>query len=331
MGVEATLAEMFGTLNAAKSVLLLTHLRPDGDALGSTFGLREFLRSVGKKAEVLLTDGMPHRYTVMYRDALTKISREEAERFDLVAVLDCANVQRLNITGALDIEYLRLRHTVNIDHHAFNNIDAPKNFIGTGFSSASEIVATMLLEAGAELPAATATALLAGMMTDTGCFRFSNTRGATLRTAGALLDRGASLERIANDVFFSKPLNCVSFEAELVSARMKLACGGKFAYAYINDALLRKHDFVLSEDEGIIDTLRAIEGVVIVMLAFKNSAGDFKLSLRSKERKFPVGPLARKFGGGGHEMAAGATISRASFEEVEKIILAEVTNLLGER
>jgi len=67
MGVEATLAEMFSDLDAAGSVLLITHLRPDGDALGSTFGLREFLRSRGKRADVLLTDGMPHRYVEMYR------------------------------------------------------------------------------------------------------------------------------------------------------------------------------------------------------------------------------------------------------------------------
>jgi len=246
-------------------------------------------------------------------------------------VLDCANIQRLNIASSLGIDYLRSRRTVNLDHHAFNNLDMPKNHISTGRSSASEIVASMLLEAGAELPKGAATAFLAGMMTDTGCFRFSNTSGVTLRIAGALLDRGAELEKIANDVFFSRPLNNLSFEADLVSSRMKLACGGRFAYAYIDSELLKKHDFVLSEDEGIIDTLRSIEGVVIAMLAFKNAAGDFKISLRSKERNFPVGPLARKFGGGGHEMAAGATIKSASFDEVEKIIVGEVADLLGER
>ena len=330
MGAEVTLAEMFRELETAESVLLLTHLRPDGDSLGSTFGLREYLRSRGKKADVLLTDGMPHRYVGMYQGALTRITRPEAESYALIAILDCANIQRLNITGALDIDYLRSRHTINLDHHAFNNLDVPKNFIGITLSSASEIVASMLLDAGAEFPRFTATALLAGMMTDTGCFRFSNTSGDTLRIAGTLLDRGAELERIANDVFFSKPLNSVSFEADLISNRMKLACGGKFAYAYIDDELLKKHNFILSEDEGIIDTLRAIEGVVIAMLAFKNSAGDFKVSLRSKERTFPVGPLARKFGGGGHEMAAGATLKNVSFKEVEKLMLSEVAQLLGE-
>ena len=87
---------------------------------------------------------------------------------------------------------------------------------------------------------------------------------------------------------------------------------------------------MLSEDEGIIDSLREIEGVVIAMLAFKNAAGEYKISLRSKDRSCPVGPLARKFGGGGHEMAAGATLAGADFDEVEKIILAEVAGLLGE-
>ena len=330
MGSPMTLEAAYRELVAAESVLLITHQRPDGDALGSTFGLRSFLRSLDKRADVLLTDGMPHRYAAMYQCALTKITRSDADKYELVAVLDCANIQRLNIPPDLDVDYLRSRRTINLDHHAFNNLDLPANFVSTEISSASEIVGTMLLENGAEILPGCATALLAGMMTDTGCFRFSNTRGDTLRTAGALLDRGAKLETIANDVFFSKPLNSVSFEADLLSTHLKLACGGKFAYAYIDHEILKKHDFVLSEDEGVIDSLREIEGVVIAMLAFRNAAGEFKISLRSKDRAFPVGPLARKFGGGGHEMAAGATLICGDFAEAEKLILAEVARLLGE-
>ena len=330
MGCTITLNSAYRELVAAESVLILTHLRPDGDALGSTFGLRAFLRSLGHRADVLLTDGMPHRYTAMYAGALTGITRSDADKYELIAVLDCANIQRLNISADLDVGYLRSRRTVNLDHHAFNNLDMPENFVSTEISSASEIVGKMLLESGAAVPVECATALLAGIMTDTGCFRFSNTGGDTLRTAGALLDRGAKLETIANDVFFSKPLNSVSFEADLLSTHLRLACGGRFAYAYIDHEILKKHGFVLSEDEGIIDSLREIEGVVIAMLAFRNSAGEYKISLRSKDRAFPVGPLARKFGGGGHEMAAGATLVCADFAEAERIILAEVARLLGE-
>ena len=239
MGADAAIEEMFRELADAGSVLIVTHLRPDGDALGSTFGLRSYLRSLGKKADVLLTDGMPHRYLRLYTGARTAMTREQADEYDLVTILDCANIQRLNIPHTLDIDYLRGRRTINIDHHAYNNLDAPKNFVCVGHSSASEIVANMLLGANAEMPRECATALLAGMMTDTGCFRFSNTKGDTLRTAGALLDRGADLERIANEVFFSKTFNCAAFEADLFNTRLKIACNGKFAYACIDDELLK--------------------------------------------------------------------------------------------
>ena len=164
MGSPMTLEAAYRELVAAKSVLLITHLRPDGDALGSTFGLRAFLRSLGKRADVLLTDGMPHRYVGMYQGALTKITRGDADRYELVAVLDCANIQRLNIPGDLDVDYLRNRRTINLDHHAFNNLDLPENFVSTKISSASEIVGTMLLGSGAELPPECATALLAGII-----------------------------------------------------------------------------------------------------------------------------------------------------------------------
>ena len=330
MGECVTLPEIYREFAAADSVLLVTHLRPDGDALGSTFGMRAFLRSQGKKADVLLTDGMPHRYLQLYRNALVSITRAQADEYALIAVLDCANIQRLNVTSALDIDYLRSRRTINLDHHVYNNLDLAKNFIGVDRSSASEIAAEMVIASGATLPPECATALLAGMMTDTGCFRFSNTKGDTLRIAGTLLDRGAKLERIANEVFFSKPFNCAAFEADLFNTRLKITCNGKFAYAYIDDEILKKHSFTLAEDEGLIDNLRALEGVVIAALIFRNATGDFKLSLRSKDSAFPVGPLARKFGGGGHEMAAGATLRAAAFGEVEAIICKEITALLGE-
>ena len=330
MGESVTLDAMFRELSEASSVLLVTHLRPDGDALGSTFGMRAYLRAQGKRADVLLTDGMPHRYLRLYPGALSKMTRNQADEYELVAILDCANIARLNIGDALDIDYLRARRTISIDHHVYNNLDAPKNFVCPEHSSASEIAACMLRDAGAEVPAECATALLAGVMTDTGCFRFSNTTGETLRIAGYLLDRGAVLERIANEVFFSKTYNCAAFEADLFNTRLKLACGGRFAYAYIDDALLKKHDFNLAEDEGIIDNLRALEGVVIALLIYRNASGEYKLSLRSKNSAFPVGPLARKHGGGGHEMAAGATLRAASFAEIEALIVREVTELLGE-
>ena len=166
MGAAAALDAMFRELTSADSVLILTHLRPDGDALGSTFGLRAYLRSRGQKADVLLTDGMPHRYLQLYSGARTTMSRKQADEYALVAILDCANVQRLNIPDTFDIDYLRGRRTINLDHHAYNNIDAPKNFVCVGRSSACEIVARMLLDAAAELPQECATALLAGMMTD---------------------------------------------------------------------------------------------------------------------------------------------------------------------
>ena len=104
------------------------------------------------------------------------------------------------------------------------------------------------------------------MLTDTGGFKFSNTNGDVLRTAAKLLDAGVDLEKLVNILFFSKPEKQLRFESELVSSQIKLACSGKFAYAFIPQELLDKYDFSLKEDEGIIDLLREIDGVVIAML-----------------------------------------------------------------
>ena len=320
--------ELVEKFRSAKHVLFATHERPDGDALGSTFGMRACLRAAGREAEVLIPGELPHRYRRLCRDPRRELTPAELDGFDLVASFDCANVARLSLPVGITIEMLRERNFVNLDHHAGNNIEAAVNCVVPTASSTSFLASRLAAECNFTLPPEAATLFLAGMMTDTGCFRFSNTDPATLQRAAALLEARADLERISNEVFFSKPRNYAAFEADLMANHLRFGCGGRFAYANITPELLAAHDFDLREDEGVIDLLRELDGVVVAMLVHRNAEGACKVSLRSKERRFPVGPLARRHGGGGHDLAAGLTLHVADFAEVDALMEREVAALL---
>ena len=314
-------------LRASRRSLIFTHLRPDGDALGSSFGLQETLRKMGLEAEVFLPGPLPNRHAKLFSGQLTKITPEELKEFDTFIALDCANPPRLGIPECLSIEELRGKRFINIDHHRANSLESGFfDLVSPESASCCEVLTRIFLECRAEITPRAATCFLAGMMTDTGCFRFANTGGGTLREAAELLDRGAELEKIVNALFFSKPLNQVRFENELMNSCLRLSAGGRIASAFIPRALLDKYDFDLREDEGLIDLLREIDGVVFAVL-FHRGADGVKVSLRSKDRAFPVGPLARSFGGGGHDMAAGATLDLPD-AEAEAVILERLTALL---
>ena len=314
-------------LLAAGKVLLLTHLRPDGDALGSTFGMREFLRAQGIGAQVLIPCELPRRYTGMCRDYAVSLSQAELDGFDLVLALDCANEARLGC-GDFTPEDLRRKNFICIDHHRGNSLEAGESWIYPEAASTCQMVMQLIAAAELPLPPESATFLLTGMMTDTGCFCFSNTGGECLRAAAMAVDAGADIEKIANNIFFSKPLNQLKFEAELIETQLRTVCNGAVAYACVTGDLLKKYGFDLREDEGLIDILRGLEGVIIAMLVHRREDG-WRISLRSKDSRFPVVDIARKFGGGGHTMAAGCTIDVPEFAGVENLQIPEFEKLLS--
>ena len=314
----------------AERILILTHEKPDGDAVGSALGMREFLRSLGKQADALFPAPLPQRYLWMVEEdaPLSAVSREEAAAYDLVLLLDCANPLRIAGGDALDFAFLQSLPLLNVDHHAGNTVEAGSNLVDPTAAAASLLAAEIAFASGEKISRRAATAWLLGLITDTGGFRFTNTDGRALRGAARLLDCGAELEKINNAVFFSKPRNQQEFEAELLQKHLRFAFGGKFVYAWLPDELFSAHHFDMRDGEGVIDLLRELECAVIVALFYRRG-NVFKVSLRSKDSRYPVGPTARALGGGGHDMAAGITLDLPDAEAVETLLRQEIGKLLG--
>jgi phosphoesterase RecJ-like protein len=313
-------------LQGSEKLLIFTHQRPDGDALGSSFGLKFFLESLGKEAVVFIPGAIPHRHTKLFSGYVSELSEAQLDAFDTFVSVDCANPARLGAPEFLTIETLRTRRFINIDHHKGNSMESGFfNLVSGETASCCELLVKIITAAVFAIPERCATPLLTGMMTDTGCFRFSNTSPDTMRYAALLLEAGAELEKIVNAVFFSKPLNQVRFENELMKEHLKFAADNKIAYAYIPPELAQKYAFNIKEDEGLIDLLREIDGVVIAMLLYEGPGG-IKISMRSKESRYPVGPVARSFNGGGHDLAAGATFEGSACD-AEKALVEKLSQL----
>lgn len=306
------------------SFLIVSHAKPDGDAVGSAAGLAEFLTANGKKADVLFADDIPEKFKKVV--GCGYLRNAELEDYKNLIVLDCARVIRLNAVFKLE-DFCG--NIVNIDHHIDNDVKGDLNLV-CGDASACALLITELAQylvrtADWKLSAACASALYLGIVTDTGSFRFSNTDSRTLRIAADLLEYGADSEKIMNAAFFSKKANQQKFEADMVLNHIRRDFDGRYIWAYLPEEMFAKYDFDMKDGEGVIEFLREIEGGIIAVLIYPKD-DTFKVSLRSKDARYPVGPVARSLNGGGHEMASGITARGISKNE----LIDTLKNRIGE-
>ena len=331
MSELVTLDRIPGLLEKFRSgrILLAAHVRPDGDALGSLCGLTELLRRQGFHAETVLPQDVPDYYLdFLPREGMPEETAVHPEDYALVIALDSSRRDRVSTPWIASGTKLSVPLLV-IDHHVDNPLYGDWNCIVPSAAATSEIIAELSRTAKWEMTSAAATHLLIGILTDSGAFRFTNTSPQTLRTAADLMAAGGEYNRIMTACYFSKPENMALFEADLLCNHLKKACGGRFIYAYLAPELLEKYQIELRNTEQVIDILRAISGPVIAA-TIRQESGGFKCSLRSKDKHYPVGRIARAIGGGGHEMAAGCTISVSTCEQAEQILLEHVEKELNE-
>ena len=310
-------------------ILLAAHLRPDGDALGSLCGMLILLRSQGFQADAVLPSDVPDYYLdFLPGNGLLDEGAVNWADYGLVIVLDAARRDRVSVHRIASGEEESIPLLV-VDHHPDNPRYGKWNCIVPA-AATSEIIADMAFSAGWEMIPEAATHLLIGILTDSGAFRFANTRPQTLRIAARLMEAGGDYHRIMNACYFSKPENQARFEADLLCNHLKKAFDGRFIYTYFAPELLKKYGVELRNTEQVIEILRAVSGPLIVAVVRREQDG-FKCSLRSKDKSCSVGRIARAIGGGGHEMAAGCTIAVPSLEEAERILLEHVEKELNEK
>ncbi len=305
-------------LERAQRVLLLTHLGPDSDAIGSLLGVAHLLTAIGKTVVSACVDPAPE-YT-RFLPGIETLTRDPSGAFDLVMSLDAADLGRL---GALGPRY-QSEIQIVIDHHFTNPGFGAVNLIDPQAASTAELVAAHVADLGLTLNASAAECLLAGIVGDTQGFRTASTTPATLGIAQQLVTAGADLSRTIDLSLHTRSYAAIRLWGEGLS-RLKLQDG--IAWAVLPMAARRAAGYGGNGDADLINLLSTVREARAVVMLTERADGRVKVSWRSRVG-INVGALAATFGGGGHAQAAGAEVD-GPLEEAEKRILAATRQILA--
>jgi phosphoesterase RecJ-like protein len=299
-----------------RAPLLVLHVRPDGDSVGSSLAVAHCLRGLGKRPTVVAPEPVPPSLAFLDPEGEC-VPPEKAEGpFDLGLFLDCADLER---TGAARALVRSLPRLVNIDHHPSNARYGDLNYVDPGAAACAEIALRLLDALGCTLDARAATQLYAALATDTGSFRFPSTTPATLHMAARLRAAGADLERISREVWENRSLPTLRLLG-LALQTLAVDEGGELAWITVSPEHLAAAGADPASTEGLVDYPRSLRGVEVAVLFTWTGGDEVRVSLRSKER-VDVSALAQRFGGGGHARAAGCVL-HGPLPEVQQRVLA---------
>jgi len=293
------LDEILNQIGRRNTFLLTSHARPDGDAVGSTLACAQILRSMGKQASVVLSDGVPVIYRRLpFSDSVLQ-STDQAPEADAAIILECDGLARTRLAG-LEGHYL-----INIDHHATARPFADINWIDTSACATAEMIFRLARHAGVKISPEVATCLYTAVLTDTGSFSFPGTTARTFELALELVKCGADPVHIAHNVYFSAPLSKMRL---LGNALTSLHREGKVVWMHITQEMMEGCDATEEDCEGLVNYALAIGGIEVALFFRELPGGNFRVSLRSKGN-VNVAAIAEFFGGGGHECASGCGVN----------------------
>lgn len=304
----------------AQHILVVSHIRPDGDAVGSLLGMGLALESIGKSVQMVLSDGVPHN--LQHLKGSERVVRQAAGKVDLIIVLDVSDLPRL---GNMLDGYQK--PDINIDHHYTNEGFARINLVDSQAVATAEVLANRLNDFGLPINPEIANALLTGLITDTIGFRTNNVHPGVFRMVADLMEAGGSLSEMyypalvqrtfPGALYWGAGLSKLQKKSDLVWSKLTLddrKCSG----------------YQADDDADLINVLSAIEGVDVAIILVEQSPSRVKISWRlcgNATRSVDVSQIAKVFGGGGHQAAAGAEIN-GTMTEVEQRVIGITQNFL---
>jgi bifunctional oligoribonuclease and PAP phosphatase NrnA len=323
--VSAAKFEQIGqALREHQRFVVLSHVRPDGDALGSELALGLSLKKLGKDVRIWNEEGMLEKYSFLPQaDLLTK-PPAQPEDFDVAVALDTAIQNRLGNTVAA-IKSAKI--WINIDHHPSNPGYGDLVYIDPKAPATGQILFELMTNQKLPMDHAIAENLYVAISTDTGSFQYSNTTARTFEIAAELVRAGVDVGRISQLTYENYPRRRVELLRDLLGT-MRFNADNRVASFSLSLATAKKLGVLPEDNEGLIDHLRAIHGVIVAIFFEELSDGKVRVSMRSKNEKVNVCAICDKFGGGGHVLAAGARV-KGSLAEVEKKILEEVCDVVS--
>jgi len=304
-------------LKEANTVSIFGHVRPDGDCVGSTLGLYNYICDNYPTIRVqIFLERFPESYRILSRSCeINSIYEENANApCDLAILLDTPSFERIGANGAVCLK--SARKTCNIDHHISNPQNlCTQNFVDAKASSASELLYFLLDPK--KVSKDTAECLYLGIVHDTGAFKFSCTTHKTMLAIGDLLDKGIDFTRIINETYYTRTY-IQTIVTGYVMQNCKLDLNGKVVYSYLTPEDMDRYSVTPVELSNVIDTLREVSGTEVAIFLYPVN-GEYKISLRSNY-VVDVNKVAGVFGGGGHVRAAGGNSKDSPEETIAKLL-----------
>lgn len=317
-----TLTEIAAVIKSAESAVIFTHMRPDGDTLGSGLALSRALSHLNIKNQVLNEGTIPDTFTCL---SGVKDIRSNADiDAELYICVDSSDPSRL---GALESFYnagARKKITINIDHHISNTRYGKYNFVRER-SSNCENIAELISLLGVRFDREIANLLMGGLITDSGNFSHSDVGGDTFRIAAQLADAGADVNLLGYELFRKRTKARAKLYAEVVS-KLRYLHDDRFVIAFVPQEAIARYGLGSDATDGIVDFGLTVDTVEVSACLLEVKKEQYKVSLRSKG-KVNVNEIARTFGGGGHILASGCMLFGAVEEVIDRLSYAVFQHL----
>lgn len=333
LALSSKVDQLNDALSRANSILVVTHLHPDGDAIGSSLALAEGLEQIGKTVEVCCADPVPENLRFLKgweriivardfyptQDSPDPVLPQFFQSPDLAIMTDLSAPKRLANSQRL-VE--KAKSLAIIDHHEMGE-DVP---LGIWVIEPNQPATAMLLydifpKMGIKINQSMAQALLTGIATDTGCFRFPNTNSESLHAAAELVKLGANLSQINEEIWEKRPLPAAKLLTKALT-NAKLTCEGKVAISFLTLDDFQETGALDEHSEGIVNEIGRVETVRVFALLREPKRGKVRVNVRSRG-EIDVAAVCRLFGGGGHKLAAGCTFE-SDIESAMNTLLPEL-------
>ena len=322
MNENASIETLGGIFRDNQIFALMSHVRPDGDAIGSQLGLGLALEAMGKTVHYWNEDGLPENLEFLPHSEKIVRPPHEAPEVDVAIALDTATKIRLGENNLRAASQAKL--WVNIDHHISNPRYGDVNFVDASSPATGQIIYEIIKSLDMPLPEGSRDAIYVAVSTDTGSFQYDSTTSRTYRLAADLLDRGLAVGDINAKIYDSHPYRRIELMRSLLNT-LQLSADGRVAHWDMLDATRISLGLKPEDSEGLIDLIRAIRGVQVAVFFEELPDGKIRVSMRSKDRSTNVCEIATLFGGGGHALAAGIRMAGPLEAAKEKVLAAIAT------
>ena len=308
-----TLDNILEEIKKAETIVVLCHESPDGDAVASSLSVMHAVAKLGKEADVIIPE---YSKVFDFLPGADKILQKgRTNKYDLAISVDCSDLKRL-VGGK---EYFETaKRTIEIDHHSVNSMFADFNYVDPVAPACCQVLIGMFEYFGIDIDKELGTCLLTGIITDTGGFQYSSVTSDTFEFAAQLLRKGVNISKICQEVLRTKTKAHCQLE-KLIYERLEFIENGKVAITYLTLKDYAEYSNDMGDDEGLVESIRDIEGVEVAVLLKEKENGGFKISMRSKDN-VNVSDICLLLGGGGHPRAAGCFVTGDVSQVKTKVI-----------